>query len=160
VSFYSATSDTLSSSVLHFVLNSSFLLFRPLPVMWLLPFCRAQTRKKREGEWRQPREREADSEKNRKSRCKICFYLSFGSTQPTRLFFVPLSSMSWGHVIDRAFQFEAVCFPVNMLILLDDNGYRCHYFSGVSDLLSRSMLGSLTQWQAYLWNSTWNNCFA
>lgn len=34
------------------------------------------------------------------------------------------------------------------------------FISGVSGLLSRSILRSLTQWQACLWKSTLNNCFA
>ncbi len=68
VSFYSATSHTFSSSLPHFVLNFSSLLFRPpfsdlsgLPVMWLFCFCWI---KHRLGE----REKEGDEENSRQQR--------------------------------------------------------------------------------------------
>lgn len=78
VSFYSATSHTLSSFLLHFVLNSSFLLSSlpssfsnpsGLPVMWLLCFCWIKHRPG-ERERRREMKRNVDSEETERLRKK------------------------------------------------------------------------------------------
>ncbi len=77
-SFYSATSHTLSSFLLHFVLNSSFLFSSlpssfsnpsGLPVMWLLCFCWIKHRLG-ERERRREMKRNVDSEETERLRKK------------------------------------------------------------------------------------------